>query len=252
MFPVTQPHYWALDLVDFRIGDTSYANYKNPMLDDTRFNEMADFIEDSKHVKKLIVDSGTTYFTAPAGLKEIIVDRLKRASCSEVERDRESYPDIAFVLRNREGEEFELKVGQVTYMVEETPGVCVPGFMEINVKEQFGPAMILGELFMRHHFTVFSRGYSDSEARIGFAKAKLGAIPTALREEATQEFSPPDLGEGAATKAENVDAFPHLPVQEPVFNMGSVAKSVDLTWPIEMEEAESAAELEEAHHGAQG
>merc|ERR1719335_4696 len=45
MFPVTQPHYWALDLIDFKIGDRSYAEYRNPLLDDTRFNEMAEFVE---------------------------------------------------------------------------------------------------------------------------------------------------------------------------------------------------------------
>merc|ERR1719428_572089 len=164
------------------------------------------FGDEGRHVKKLIVDSGTTYFTAPGGLKEVIVDRLPRAPCSEVEKNPEKYPDLSFVLRNKEGEQFELKVGQVTYMVEETPGNCAPGFMEINVKEQFGPAMILGELFMRHHFTVFSRGYTDTEARIGFAKAKLGAIPTALREEALAEQS--DM---AQTKP--VEAFPHMPTE---------------------------------------
>merc|ERR1719387_2107642 len=109
MFPVTQPHYWALDLIDFKIGDRSYAEYRNPLLDDTRFNEMADFIESRKHVKKLIVDSGTTYFTAPAGLKETIIQRLSRASCAEVERKKDMYPDLVFVLKNKEEQEFELR-----------------------------------------------------------------------------------------------------------------------------------------------
>lgn len=212
MFPVTQPHYWSLDLYDFKIGSKSYKHFQSPLsIDEDRFADMNPFGGSGRHVKKLIVDSGTTYFTAPGGLKEVIVDRLPRAPCSEVEKNPEKYPDLSFVLRNKEGEQFELKVGQVTYMVEETPGNCAPGFMEINVKEEFGPAMILGELFMRHHFTVFSRGNTDEEARIGFAKSKLGAIPTALKDQPseldTQDDSP-------AAKA--VDTFPHLPADDSV------------------------------------
>jgi len=211
MFPVTQPHYWALELVDFKIGHNSYKHFQNPLSAD-EFSDTNPFSDGGgKHVKKLIVDSGTTYFTAPGGLKEVIVDRLPRASCSEVEKNPEKYPDLTFRLKNKEGETFDLKVGQVTYMVEETPGNCAPGFMEINVKEEFGPAMILGELFMRHHFTVFSRGNTDEEARIGFAKAKLGAIPTALKEQPSEI----DGADDSTSSKSMVETNPHVPEDSP-------------------------------------
>lgn len=36
---------------------------------------------------------------------------------------------------------------------------CRPAFMKLDIKRKsYGPAMILGEVFMRHFFTVFSRG----------------------------------------------------------------------------------------------
>ncbi|CAE7481396.1 ctsd [Symbiodinium sp. CCMP2592] len=63
-------------------------------------------------------------------------------------------------------------------MVGDDSNICVPAFMKLDVKKQYGPALILGEVFMRHFFTVFSRGSGNlSEARVGFAKAKAGATP---------------------------------------------------------------------------
>lgn len=249
MFPVTQPHYWAIELVDFKIGNQSYrffnsSYWSGASLDDsgdgeegptraslvddgeaeegpTRASlaERGSYFQEQKHVKKLIVDSGTTYFTAPTGLKAVIADRLPNAKCSEVEKDRETYPDLTFVLRNKEEELIELQVGQVTYMVEETPGNCALGFMEINVKERFGPAMILGELFMRHHFTVFSRGSTDADARIGFAKAKFGAIPTALQEEVKAA--------GVEVQSKRVDISPHNAVEA---QQSPLERIMDAVW----------------------
>eukprot|EP00435_Cladocopium_sp_Y103_P056900 s515_g19.t1 len=60
MFPVKKPHYWALELVDFRIGNRS-------------------LMEDEKHskTKYLIVDTGTTYFTAPGSIYDEIIATLQ-------------------------------------------------------------------------------------------------------------------------------------------------------------------------------
>lgn len=85
---------------------------------------------------------------------------------------------LTYVLRSASGETFPLKVTQETYMVADDSETCQPAFMKLDLKKQYGPAMILGEVFMRHFFTVFSRGKGDlTEAKVGFAKAKLGAIP---------------------------------------------------------------------------
>ncbi len=52
--------------------------------------------------------------------------------------------------------------------------------MQIDLPAKYGPGMLLGEVFMRHYFTTFSRdGYNgtrgDGKAYVGFAKAKVGA-----------------------------------------------------------------------------
>lgn len=167
MFPVVQPHYWSLDLVDFRIGNVSVAG------------------AGSKRVRRLIVDSGTTYFTAPSDHFRLVSRRLAPTSCHEVELNSEEYPPLVFVLRDVNGKLFELEVTQETYMLgdasgggEGSPGTCRPAFMLLDVAQEFGPAMILGEVFMRYFFTVFSRGSGDpSQAKVGFARARIGADP---------------------------------------------------------------------------
>lgn len=168
MFPVVKPHYWALELVDFKIDGKSMLQQnteRKTLLRDSGKTE------DPRYV---IVDSGTTYYTAPTGLYGTIRNRLPTADCATAS----SYPMITYVLRSPQNELFELKVSQEMYMVEHDSGFCKPAFMKLDVKKQFGPAMILGEVFMRYFFTVFSRGSGAlSEAKIGFAKAKREAEP---------------------------------------------------------------------------
>lgn len=158
MFPVVQPHYWALELVDFRVGNTS----------------MKTVGMSGDPVRRLIVDSGTTYFTAPEGLHEQITDQIPEADCDKVN----NYPPLTYVLKGVDGETYELEVSQETYMIGGYGENCRPAFMALDVSEQYGPAMILGEVFMRHFFTVFSRGDGSSqEAKVGFAPANIGATP---------------------------------------------------------------------------
>lgn len=158
MFPVVQPHYWALELIDFKLGNTSM-----------RHVGMGD-----EPVQRLIVDSGTTYFTAPEGLHDQIVDQIPEAPCEQVN----DYPPLTYVLRGVDGQTYELVVSQETYMIGGYSDTCRPAFMALDVNEQYGPAMILGEVFMRHFFTVFSRGDGNPEnAKLGFAPAKIGAMP---------------------------------------------------------------------------
>jgi len=158
MFPVVQPHYWALELVDFKMGDKSMK---------------AEGLSGNP-VKRLIVDSGTTYFTAPQGMHDAIMEKIPEADCDSVN----DYPPLTFVLKGADGETYELVVSQETYMIGGDGNSCRPAFMELDVNEEYGPAMLLGEVFMRHFFTVFSRGDGSPEnARIGFAPAKIGAKP---------------------------------------------------------------------------
>jgi len=171
MFPVVQPHYWAMELVDFKVGNKSMR--KVGMGEDP--------------VKRLIVDSGTTYFTAPEGLHEEIMSQIPDDDCDKVA----SYPPLTYVLRGADQQTYELIVSQETYMIGGYSNNCRPAFMALDVNEQYGPAMILGEVFMRHFFTVFSRGNGKSEdAKIGIAPAKIGATPK-VKPGANLNFPPP-------------------------------------------------------------
>ena len=59
--------------------------------------------------------------------------------------------------------------------------------MQIDLPEGYGPGMLLGEVFMRHYFTVFSRGDSSAKpSYIGFAKAKVGDEPNKRLKQLTQ------------------------------------------------------------------
>lgn len=161
MFPVVQTHYWALELVDLKFGSDSLLP------------------TDSSRPTKVIIDSGTTYFTAPRSLFSSLMSHIPEAACREVE----SYPDLIYVLRLQNGTNFDLKVTQRTYMVGDSEHLCYPAFMRLDVSAKWGPAMILGEVFMRHFFTVFSRGDgSDEQAQIGIAEAKSKVDPAAMAE----------------------------------------------------------------------
>lgn len=158
MFPVVEEYYWAIGLVDFKIGDES-------------------MLKTHGHVpKSVIIDSGTTYFTAPETAHAWIASKVEAASCSEVSK----YPAMTFVLKDAHGQEHELRVSQNTYMVADQLDICRPAWMQMTLEPPSGDEpFIIGEVFMRHFFTVFHRGDgTPGSARVGFAPAKLGKTPS--------------------------------------------------------------------------
>ena len=178
MFPVVQPHYWSLQLVDFLIGNESYA-YEPVRSEFYSFYEAGspERTNKPKRIEKLIIDTGTTYFTAPPGVCAKILRAIPGGSCS-VTKD---YPDIIYKLVDEDGSPYDLRVPASVYMVTDDGNYCEPAFMSIDVPSEFGPAFLLGEVFMRHWHTTFDRGDgSEGSAFVGFALAKHD--PEALRE----------------------------------------------------------------------
>lgn len=186
MFPVIQEHYWTIAVDDFLIGDESFAEIPASPFDDvyssdysslsassdeTSFSEVSSTKKHkTKRVNKLIVDTGTTYFTAPPGLAQRILARLPSADCSKTT----DYPNLTYRLTTADGEKYDLVVPPSVYMVGDTEGsYCEPAFMEIPVPYEYGPAFLLGEVFMREWYTTFVRGSTPGEkSYIGFAKAR--------------------------------------------------------------------------------
>jgi pepsin A len=156
-FPVTQEHYWSVDVLDFKVGDKSHT-------------EFIQFKNAGPRVSKLILDSGTTYFTAPPGLFQQIMDRLPSTNCAATS----TYPDLHYILKDVDGIVHDVTVPPSVYMVSTYgDGWCDLSFMEIPVPDRYGPAFIFGEVFMRHWYTVFNRAHGEEgTATVGFAKAR--------------------------------------------------------------------------------
>jgi len=168
MFPVIQEHYWALELVDFLIGNESYAVDTGPKYGNW-FSLEVDKKSEGRRVEKLIIDTGTTYFTAPPAICDKILRTVPGGNCDKTK----DYPNLTYKLVDEDGVSFDLVVPPSVYMVTDDGVYCEPAFMAIDVPGKYGPAFLLGEVFMRHWHTTFDRGDgSEGSAFIGFAPAK--------------------------------------------------------------------------------
>jgi len=152
LFPVVEEYYWTVELVRLSLG----AHVLN--LD-----------EYGSPVKRVIFDTGTTYFTAPSFAIGPILDRLPSCMCSEVA----ALPTLTYTLRDGRGLTHDVDVPPSMYMVGSGGhSICDPAFMEVDVPDEHGPAFLLGEVFMRHFYTVFQRGDGTGPANVGLARAR--------------------------------------------------------------------------------
>jgi hypothetical protein len=177
MVRVTQPYYWATDLLDFLIDDESMTVSSSSLLEDSSVASesqgLGHLLREGRvapsNSPKLIVDSGTTYFTASDPLYSMIKEKLPDKRCSETSR----YPTLRFKIEDAAGNDLVLNFEAKDYMVSEYGDICRAAFMKLDVAEEYGPAMLFGEIAMRKYFTVFDRGDGNPQnARMGFALAK--------------------------------------------------------------------------------
>jgi pepsin A len=155
-FPVAQPYYWTLDLHGFLIGNQSMS-------------VNGDDGDSGGALPKLIIDTGTTYYTAENRLHKQILAELPHQACS----DAASLPDITYQLKDIDGVLQNLTVSQENYMISVAAQGCDAGFQRMNLPPQHGPGMILGQLFMRSYIAIFDRADGVPEkARVGFAEIR--------------------------------------------------------------------------------
>eukprot|EP00931_Biecheleriopsis_adriatica_P054383 TRINITY_DN31995_c0_g1_i1.p1 TRINITY_DN31995_c0_g1~~TRINITY_DN31995_c0_g1_i1.p1 ORF type:complete len:561 (-),score=119.13 TRINITY_DN31995_c0_g1_i1:9-1691(-) len=172
-FDVVEPYYWALEMAGFRIGDEELAH----LLDDEDGQQEGGGAASPSSTKpkyKVLVDTGTTFFTAQGRLFGKIQQMLPPAPCKSI--DKKSHPDITYTLVNSAGEKRDIVISNKQYMLSDETGDdsrCSSAFMKINVPREHGPGMVFGEVFLRIYFTVFDRGDGRDvkNARIGFALA---------------------------------------------------------------------------------
>ncbi|KAL3671149.1 hypothetical protein V7S43_004330 [Phytophthora oleae] len=143
--------------------DVTSATYWSVKLDavETKGEKLTD-------VNKAIVDSGTSLIAGPkdqvaklaalVGAHKFIMGEYL-ISCTA------AAPDISFVLNSKTytltKDEYTLKSGPI----------CLFAFMGIDIPAPAGPLWILGDVFMRKHYTVFDWGSDSRKPRIGFALA---------------------------------------------------------------------------------
>jgi len=123
---------------------------------------------------KAIVDTGTTFFTAEGEMYDQILALLLPVKCNEM--TPESHPPIVYRLRSVSGKMIDFVLENHQYMTSGTTdkdAQCTPAFMRIDIPPKHGPAMVLGECFLRHYYSVLDRADgAPMNARVGFAKSK--------------------------------------------------------------------------------
>eukprot|EP00931_Biecheleriopsis_adriatica_P042439 TRINITY_DN24197_c0_g1_i1.p1 TRINITY_DN24197_c0_g1~~TRINITY_DN24197_c0_g1_i1.p1 ORF type:complete len:164 (-),score=32.77 TRINITY_DN24197_c0_g1_i1:27-458(-) len=122
----------------------------------------------------LVVDTGTTYFTAPPRLFNAIAEVATPRECSKIS----TLPAMVFTLQtstlNKSSVE-DLVVPPEVYMVRSSDrDWCTPGLMLMGSDADEPPMMILGEVFMRHYFSIFRKGTQHGGSWIGFARTVSG------------------------------------------------------------------------------
>jgi len=170
-FNVARPWYWGLNLKAFKIGTENML--------ETVGDDSPSFAEDpeSDNMWQGIVDSGTTYITAPTALFEQIMERLPEGLCKDM--TDESHPPITLVFENAAGADRDFSLDNTQYMVREgehsATSVCTPAISQINLHGEHAKSMLVGQVFMKWYFTVFDRmDGNPANARVGFAKATQG------------------------------------------------------------------------------
>jgi len=182
-YPVVEEGWWALEVTAVRIGNRTFEAV------DGRTRQGGG--QSGKLVRpQLIVDSGTTFLTATGELWTVMQQAVRQMRCSEVG----ALPPFVYTVKDSQGDARNISVPPEEYMVKvpDQSGrrdLCAPGIMEFG--EQFGPALagrtplILGEIFMRHHFTVFRRSPdAGGRAEVGIARSAKGPGAQAFLREA--------------------------------------------------------------------
>jgi hypothetical protein len=191
-FPVIDPYYWSLKLLNFKIGDSqilspsdSYEGGKNT---DRKWNGPC-----------AIVDTGTTFFTAEGDKFQEVMSKLPPGNCKDV--TDKTHPPITITLENKLGRASDFVMTNKQYMTQsgKDGSHCSPAFMQIDLPQEHGPGMVLGEVFLRNFFGVFDRGDGGNfNAQVAFGASRSDPATYARLHELTKDQ--PAFGGGALGK----------------------------------------------------
>jgi pepsin A len=134
--PVTEQYYWMVGLKELKIGDK--------VIDGP---------------KKVVFDTGTTYYTAPKSLLPTVLAELPQEDCAAIRAGTSKLPTMTWTLVGHDGKDVKFEITPSQYTVSSGGDTkCDPAWMPIEVPAPHGPAYILGEAYMREVFTQFIRG----------------------------------------------------------------------------------------------
>lgn len=153
--PVARPLYWEVRLMDIEVN-----------------GRRMHFCDQFYDGCKIVFDSGTSLVTGPrADIVKLLFQLGDDTDCSRTHE----LPNITLVVG---GSKFTLSPDEYVLKKRYTATTagpihlqtprCKVGFMSLDVPAPRGPLWILGDLFMRHFYTVFDR----EKQQIGIAKAR--------------------------------------------------------------------------------
>lgn len=139
--PLSRKDYWAIEIDDITINGDSITAARNA-----------------------IVDSGTSLITGPSEEIKRFAELIgaKSMAAGEYAVDCDKVDDLPDFVVGFGSQKFNIRGRD--YVIDSN-GVCLFGFMGMDIPEPAGPMWILGDVFMRQYYTVFD----VTNARIGVA-----------------------------------------------------------------------------------
>lgn len=142
--PVTRKGYWEVTMDALMIGEETLVS----------------------STKRAAIDTGTSLIAGPSIEVDTIAEQLGgvkqftgmyTVDCSALDK----LPEISFTFN---GTKFPLKPQDY---VLETQGICILGFLGLDIPAPAGPLWVIGDIFLRVYYTIYDLGAS----KVGFAKS---------------------------------------------------------------------------------
>ena len=148
--PVTRKGYWEVDLEDLAVGkDSGFCHSSKRAAIDTGTSLIAGPTRDVDAIARKV--GATKQFTG-----------MYTVDCGTIK----DMPDITFSIgQGSKKKNFPLTA---TEYVLKSQGICIFGFIGIDIPAPAGPLWIVGDAFLRVYYTV----YDLKNNRVGFAKSK--------------------------------------------------------------------------------
>eukprot|EP00929_Paragymnodinium_shiwhaense_P004136 TRINITY_DN10485_c1_g2_i1.p1 TRINITY_DN10485_c1_g2~~TRINITY_DN10485_c1_g2_i1.p1 ORF type:complete len:608 (+),score=167.45 TRINITY_DN10485_c1_g2_i1:80-1903(+) len=174
-FPVIDPHYWALELTQFSVGNRTLLDGSTPRMEREDFMLYGgppppEVAAKRRAAYTAIMDSGTSCMGAPSEIFSDLIELLPKADCESM--TEETHPPMVFTLRNTQGQLRQFVLPKESYMVSSDSTSCSPGIIMLDIPPEHGPGMVMGGPFLQKYFSVYDRQDGDEKnARVGLAEA---------------------------------------------------------------------------------